>query len=238
MIEPLLALITPNRDQSLNIGEMTGHARKLNLGCGPIQPSGWINVDGSMRAYLASRVSWADRLLTALRVLPASEFNRQTQWVNLQKRFPWPDNSVDCVYLGEVLEHFTRDDGFRLVSECFRVLKPGGVIRLRVPDNARFWRNYLTAFDENLARTPEQRTDDHSRWVEMFFRDICVRRRFLGSYGHYHKWMYDEISLVRTLEKIGFVNVARRPFLDSAIPDVKAVESHEDLTVEGTKPQA
>jgi hypothetical protein len=39
------------------------------------------------------------------------------------------------------------------------------------------------------------------------------------------------------LEKIGFGNVARRNYLDSAIPDVKAVESHEDLTVEGTKPQ-
>ena len=238
MMEPLLALVTPNRNAAFE-NDVTGHAvRKLNLGCGPIQPQGWINVDGSMRAYLASRVSWADRLLTAARVLPPSEFNRNTTWVNLQKRFPWPDNSVDCVYLGEVLEHFTRDDGFRLVSECFRVLKPGGVIRLRVPDNARFWRNYIKEFDENYAKAPAERSDEHSRWVEMFFRDICVRRGLLGSYGHYHKWMYDEISLVRTLEKIGFVSVSRRKFLDSAIPDVKAVESHEDLTVEGTKPQA
>ena len=107
---------------------------------------------------------------------------------------------------------------------------------MRVPDNARFWRNYLKEFDENYARPPAQRDDRHSRWVEMFFHDICVRRSAFSSYGHFHKWMYDEISLVRTFEKVGFVNVARRAFLDSAIPDVRSVESHEDLTVEGTKP--
>ena len=237
MLHVFGAFLTPARE--LTTGDCGGQAdRKLNLGCGHIQPHGWINVDGSIRAYVASRVSWADRLLTTLRIVPASEFNRNTVWVNLQKKFPWADNTIDCVYLGEVLEHFTRQDGFRLVSECFRVLKAGGVIRLRVPDNARFWRNYVAAFDSNYAKPREERTDDHSRWVEMFFRDICVRRGLVGSYGHYHKWMYDEISLVRTLDKIGFVNVSRRQFLDSSIPDVKSVESHEDLTVEATKPRA
>ena len=99
---------------------------KLNLGCGPIQPPGWVNVDGSMRAYLASRLSWVDRSLTAIKVLPPTEFSRRTQSVNLQKPLPWPDHTADAVYLGEVLEHFTKEDGFRLLSECFRVLKRGG----------------------------------------------------------------------------------------------------------------
>lgn len=210
--------------------------RKLNLGCGPIQPPGWVNVDGSLRARLASRYSWVDRLMTSVGVFPPTEFNRQTQFANLQKPLPWPDDSADCVYMGEVLEHFTREDGARLLSECFRVLKPGGIMRLRVPDNARFWRNYLKEFDDNYARPPEERTDDHSRWVEMFFRDICVRRSLFSSYGHFHKWMYDEISLVRTFEQVGFVNVSRKQFLDSAIEDVNLVENRDDLTVEGVKP--
>jgi hypothetical protein len=50
--------------------------------------------------------------------------------------------------------------------------------------------------------------------------------------------MYDEISLVRALESIGLREVERRTFLDSAIPDVKDVETHEDLTVEARKPAA
>jgi hypothetical protein len=115
-------------------------------------------------------------------------------------------------------------------------LKPGGVIRVRVPDNVRFWRNYVEEFDQACKRPRQEWTEDHSRWIRMFFRDICVRRTWSASFGHYHKWMYDEISLIRLLERVGFVLVRRRGFLESAIPDVAAVETHEDLTVEGAKP--
>jgi predicted SAM-dependent methyltransferase len=211
-------------------------SRKVNLGCGPIQPDGWENVDGSIRAFFASRLPWLDGALTRVGLWPPTEFNRMTRFANLQKRLPWSDNEVDCVYLGEVLEHFTRLDGLRLLSECFRILRPGGIIRVRVPDNGRFWRQYVQELDAALAKPPAEWTEDHSRWVEMFFRDICVQRRVTGSYGHFHKWMYDEISLIKTFQRVGFVNVSRRDYLDSAIPGVRDVESHADLTVEGTKP--
>jgi predicted SAM-dependent methyltransferase len=210
---------------------------KVNLGCGPIQPEGWENVDGSIRAFMASRLPWLDVPLTRLGIWPPTEFSRATRFANLQKPLPWSDNTVDCVYLGEVLEHFTRTDGVRLLSECFRVVKPGGAVRVRVPDNGRFWRNYVRELDQALARPQEEWTEDHTRWVDMFFHDICVERRITRSYGHYHKWMYDEISLIRTFQRVGFVNVARRDYLESAIPGVKEVESHADLTVEGTKPR-
>ncbi len=209
--------------------------QKLNLGCGPVQPAGWINVDASMRAWFASRLSWLDNLLVRLKLLPATEFNRNTKFADLTRRLPWDDNSVNCIYMGEVLEHFTRDEGSALLAECYRVLTTGGVLRLRVPDNARFWRNYIRDFDQTYARPRAEWTDTHTRWTEMFFHDICVRRRFLGSYGHYHKWMYDEISLVHAFERAGFVDVQRREYLESAIEDVGAVENRPDLIVEGRK---
>jgi predicted SAM-dependent methyltransferase len=212
--------------------------RKLNLGCGPVQPDGWQNVDGSIRAWVATRVPVFDRLMTRMRIWSETEFNAKTQYANLLRRLPWSDNSVDCVYLGEVLEHFTRNDGSRFLSECYRVLRPGGVIRVRVPDNARFWRNYLNEFDDAFTKPQAEWTDAHDRWVEMFFRNICVRREWLGSFGHYHKWMYDEISLIRTLQRVGFTDLSRRKFLDSTIEDIQQVETHEDLTVEGNKPPA
>jgi predicted SAM-dependent methyltransferase len=209
---------------------------KLNLGCGPVQPEGWEIVDGSWRAWSASHLSWFDRLMTRLKLWPLTEFTRKTRFANLLKPLPWQTGSVDCIYLGEVLEHFTRQDGMRLLHDCFRILKPGGTIRVRVPDNARFWRNYLNQFDEAYRKPRQEWTESHSVWVEMFFRDICVRRSFRGSFGHFHKWMYDEISLTKTLEKVGFASVERRSFLDSSITDIKSVETHEDLTIEATKP--
>jgi predicted SAM-dependent methyltransferase len=209
---------------------------KLNLGCGPVQPEGWVNVDGSRRAWYASRLWLFDRLMVWLRFWPPTEFNKKTFYASLLKRLPWPDGSVSVVYMGEVLEHFTREDGLRLLRECFRILEDNGVIRIRVPDNARFWRNYLAEYDEVLSKPRQEWTEVHSRWVEMFFRDICVKPLGWRSLGHYHKWMYDEISLIKTLETIGFIDVGRRGFLDSSIPDVKGIETRDDLTVEARKP--
>lgn len=209
--------------------------RKLNLGCGPIQPAGWENVDGSTRAWVATRLGWFNRLMTAFRLWSPTEFNKNTRFVNLHKPLPWSNNTVDCIYLGEVLEHFTRDNGARLLSECYRVLKPNGVLRVRVPDNAQFWRNYLKEYDAALLDPQNYHKSQHSRWVEMFFRDICVSRRWRGSFGHYHKWMYDEISLILAFQQAGFVSVERRPYLESSIPDVQNVENRDDLIVEGCK---
>ena len=48
----------------------------LNLGCGPVSPQGWVNVDGSNRAWLASRLPLLDGLLVRLRWAEAREDGR------------------------------------------------------------------------------------------------------------------------------------------------------------------
>lgn len=208
----------------------------LNLGCGQVTPSGWVNVDGSNGAWLATKLPAVDRLLVSLGVIPPTEFANGVTFADFFKPLPWGDDAADAVYLGGVLEHLTPADGERLLRECHRVLKPQGVIRLRVPDCARFWRNYLQDYDRVRAKPRSEWDTKHTRWVEMFFRDICVRRppRF-ASMGHYHKWLYDDVSLILLLERVGFREVERRDFLDSRIADVKNVEVRDDLIVEGIK---
>lgn len=208
---------------------------RLNIGCGPVQPPNWVNIDNSNRARLASRVPWLDALLTRSGILPPTEFSGRTRTADVRRHLPWPSSSVTAIYAGEMLEHFTAADGLRFLGECFRVLAPGGVLRLRVPDNYNFWKQYVTEYDAVRALPRAQWTDHHTRWVEMFFRDICVNRPFLGSMGHFHKWMYDEVSLIRAFERTGFVEVARRSLHDSRIADVAAVETRDDLIVEGIK---
>ncbi len=222
---------------------MRAHARKartlrLNLGCGHVTPEGWLNVDGSNRAWLASTLPIVDRLLTAAGLIPQSEFTGSAVYADLTKTFPWPDGSAAAVYMGEVLEHFTPSAGEALLRRCHKVLAPGGVLRLRVPDNARFWRNYLDDYSATRARPRSEWTTNHSRWIERFFRDICVEPpgRFTAeSFGHYHKWMYDDVSLIELLERVGFCDVDRMPFRQSRIPDIGPVEARDDLIVEGVK---
>lgn len=114
---------------------------KLNLGCGPIQPKGWINIDGSNRAWLASKLSFVDHVLVKLKFIPPTEFNKSIKYYNLLKGFPYPTDSVSCIYAGELWEHFEYNDALMLTKECYRVLAPNGVLRVCVPTGQPFGRN-------------------------------------------------------------------------------------------------
>ncbi len=208
---------------------------KVNLGCGPVQPQGWTNVDASLRAKLAARLPLVDKGLTALGMLAPTEFGPQVTVHNLQKPLPFSPNTVACIYAGEVWEHFEYPDAARLTGECFRVLTPGGVLRVCVPDGVEFWAKYLTLFQSERAKPREQRSAAALRQhVGMYFREICTRR-ILGSMGHTHKWQFDEIQLIDLFESQGFSDVARMPYHHSRIPDVSAVERYDFLIVEGIK---
>jgi predicted SAM-dependent methyltransferase len=209
---------------------------KLNLGCGPVQPAGWVNIDARNRAILASRAWPLDCLLVRLGVLPSTEFGPNVKVHDLQKPLPYEDQSVACIYAGEVWEHFRYDDAARLTRECLRVLTPGGVLRVCVPDGAEFWRRYLEIYQEQVAQARDRRRAEPLRaHVSMYFHDIATSRQWLGSIGHTHKWQFDEVQLVELFETTGFARVERRPFHQSLIPDVDAVESSDFLIVEGVK---
>jgi predicted SAM-dependent methyltransferase len=73
---------------------------------------------------------------------------------NLLKGVPFADNSVDVVYHSHVLEHFWDTDGLSFMKECFRVLKPNGIIRVVVPDLEQIVRVYLTNLEAGLKAEP------------------------------------------------------------------------------------
>jgi predicted SAM-dependent methyltransferase len=210
---------------------------KLNLGCGPVQPAGWVNIDGSNRARLAAWLPWLDRLLIRTGVLSPTEFGPQVVTRDLRRPLPFRAGTVSCIYAGELWEHFEYPDAVRLTAECFRVLAPGGALRVCVPDGAAFWRKYLELYDAMMARPKPERSAQPLRdHVAMYFREICTRKRVFASMGHTHKWQYDEVQLVELFESQGFADVARMPYHQSRIPDVAAVERSDFLIVEGVKP--
>ncbi len=102
---------------------MSAKKRFLNLGCGRIFNPDWINVDFES--------SGPD-------VLP----------YDLRLGLPFPDESMELVYHSHVLEHFSKRRGEFLLRECLRVLRPGGLLRLAVPDLENITRAYLKALDE------------------------------------------------------------------------------------------
>ncbi len=209
---------------------------KLNLGCGPVQPEGWVNIDGSNRAFLASKFNWLDNLLVKLNIIPSTEFNRRTKYRNLFKGLPYPDNSAAGIYAGELWEHFEYQDAFALTAECCRVLKPQGVLRVCVPDGPTYWGKYMRIHEEERAKPRGNRDVQRLRnYVQLHFNEICTRKIYLRSMGHKHKWQFDEVQLIEMFECNNFANVERMTYHQSRIPDIDKLERSDFLIVEGTK---
>lgn len=89
------------------------------------------------------------RLRKALVTLGLVTRDQATQWNvrvlvrDLRKPLPFRENAFSVVYASHVLEHLYLVEAQRLLCECRRVLKSGGVIRLVVPDLRSIIAEYL-----------------------------------------------------------------------------------------------
>ncbi|MFN0040742.1 MAG: class I SAM-dependent methyltransferase [Burkholderiales bacterium] len=133
----------------------------VHIGCGEIDSPEFINVDAQPYPH----VHYVRNDITDLSMFEA--------------------RSVDLIYMCHVLEHVHRKEIFDVLAEFRRVLKPGGVLRISVPDFDRI----LTMY-ESTGRDPDG-----------------IMSPLLGShYNAYdiHYWVFTERSLSAILLKAGF----------------------------------
>jgi predicted SAM-dependent methyltransferase len=214
----------------------------FNIGCGARMNREWNNVDFSYLARLRRRMR-AARALHRIKVLSDERWNRlalidpEIIVHDLRKGIPAPDDSVDVVYHSQVLEHIDRDVAPRFLRECLRVLKPGGVLRVVVPDLERAARDYLGAIDDLDAGRRES-LDRLNATTEFIFEQM-VRRSNYGTGkqpplvqviermvrgdahrdGEAHRWMYDRYSLGELLLRVGFRDPIQQQPQTSLIED-------------------
>lgn len=98
---------------------------KLNIGCGQDQPAGWVNADKDSDLFAVDVVNAKD-------VPPP----RAGGWYAdlAAQRLPWPDASFDIAVANHVLSDIGHHDLPHALGELLRVLAPGGVLRVLVPD--------------------------------------------------------------------------------------------------------
>ncbi len=120
----------------------------LNLGCGYNYHPDWTNVDF---------------IQTGENVIQ----------FDLTKGIPFEDNLFDVVYHSHLLEHFPKRFAPVFIKECYRVLKPGGVIRVVVPDLEQIAKLYL----ENLqmAIKGDESAKVKYEWILLELFDQMVR---------------------------------------------------------------
>jgi SAM-dependent methyltransferase len=226
---------------------------RLNLGCGLQAPPGWVNVDGSWNARLAKRPAFR-KMLASAGLLPRDK--AQIPWSpdiyihDVRKPLPFEDNSACAVFASHVLEHLYRNEGEQLVRESLRVLCPGGILRVIVPDLEAIVQEYQGEQPFGPVQAHEERTAPADRLNErLMMRPASPpKRSFLywiydsRNDFHSHKWMYDFTSLVALLRSAGFMDTQRKSAGDSQIENIAAVEDPSRILngagvcVEGRKP--
>ena len=119
------------------------------------------------------------------------------QWVNLDlesndpsvrihdvtKGIPYDDDEFEVVYHSHVLEHLKPELGEELIRECFRVLKPNGILRIVVPNLERIAQLYLETHDR--AWHEEQDAQTNFDWMKLELLDQLVREHSGGRMGRY-----------------------------------------------------
>lgn len=128
----------------------------VNLACGGVYvtDAGWLNLDYASNSSAVQRA-------------------------NLLGRLPLADATANLVYSSHFLEHIPRDQVAPFLRECWRILKPGGVLGLVVPDLENLCRTYLHHRDQ----------DEHDKadFVVLELLDQCVRRQSGGELGRYYR---------------------------------------------------
>ncbi len=148
---------------------------------------------------------------------------------DLRKGIPAETGSVDAVYHSHALEHIDREAVPAFFAEILRVLVPGGIHRIVVPDFELGVRDYLASLERGDSAHDEALVPLLAQSVqrEAFGTSLQgpVRRRIenliLGDArkrGQTHQWMYDRLNLAQALGASGFVDMTQHQAHTSAIP--------------------
>ena len=159
---------------------------KLHLGCGKRRLPGYTHVDLAGFDHIDHRHDIA--------TLPMFE-----------------DNSVDLIYSSHTLEYFDRVQVIPVLEEWRRVLKPGGTLRLAVPDFEALAQVYAKNKELGQIVGPL-----YGRWP-VPGTDLVV----------YHKTVYDFPSLRSVLEDAGFAGVRKWDWREVFTGEIKG---HDDFS--------
>lgn len=215
--------------------------RILNLGCGTktSDSADVVNIDWS--TYLRISVNPIARAiaplvldknqLLRLRALPSNIMVH-----NLAKGIPFADTTVDVVYHSHVLEHFDVSPARQFLKEALRVLKPGGVLRVAVPDFEMMVRAYMRHLE--ICEIDTEAMFDHDKYIAPMIEQCVRRESFSTSHqtgirrvlenailgdarkrGETHQWMYDRFNLQAALRKAGFSDTQVTTYDNSWIKD-------------------
>jgi len=189
---------------------------RLHLGSGGRILEGWLNTD----LFPSNGVSHLDAI----------------------EIFPFEDATFQYIYCEHMIEHISFESAKAMAAECFRVLRPGGTLRVVTPN--------LDSVLAVRSTTPGSLPDQYLNWMSSTFtpeafepKSCFVVNAMFRLWGH--EFIYDLATLTKLLESGGFNNVAAFPIQESSHPLLRNLANanrypeglleFESLCVEATK---
>ena len=140
---------------------------------------------------------------------------RQVDYVgNATQRLPFADNTFDLIYASHILEHVAWYQSAQTLKEWVRVLKPGGVLEIWVPDGFKIAEAFVAA-----ERAGNRDFEQDGWWRFNEERDPCrwmAGRIFsygdgTGATGHFnwHVALFSERYLSDLMQTSGLADVRR-----------------------------
>lgn len=175
----------------------TEPAPKLHLGCGENRLPGWVNTD-----FFPDDPAVAHLDLTG--------------------PFPFADETIELIFSEHVIEHLPLAGGINLLRESFRVMKPGGRIRISTPPLPAL----LAIYAE--PDVPEHR--DYLNWHRATWladsqlaTSAVVFNDFMRNWGHLV--IYDRETLTAMMVDAGFVDIQSCKLQQSDEPRLAGLEN-------------
>ena len=188
----------------------------LHLGCYNRPTVGWYNTDISMQIRLA-RVPFGPRTAHKLGLISGAQLAdhnagiwKSIKRLDVSKRFPFADQSVDAVFSSHVFEHLVNPVARNMLRECARILKPTGVFRIVIPD-----------LDQVIAEYDSSQPD------------VTMKRIFETQQRSKdrHWWMYNNNSLEQMLLSNGFQETVQCKYLYGTCPDLDLVDNRPEESI-------
>jgi predicted SAM-dependent methyltransferase len=169
--------------------------RKLQLGAGGNDPTGWLNTDIAPR--------------------------RDEVYLDATKRYPFPDGSFQYVFSEHMIQAVPWEGGVAMLKECYRVLARGGKLRVVTPNLAKFVQLLTGNPDADAQRFIAAKLR-LTGWPEGPVNGAYIFNRQVRDWGH--QFLYDPTTLRKSLELAGFKQISEYRVDEKTDPVFREVE--------------
>ena len=166
----------------------------LNVGCGPVPEPGFLNLDWDWSPSI--HLCW-----------------------DMRRGIPLRDCSLDGIFTEHCLEHVTHEECARVLRDFHRVLRPGGTVRVIVPDGGLYLELYRRARGGEAVEFPyldEIGRRDLAEDSRYGFTPMMAVNRIFRGYGH--QFAYDEETMGNLLRQAGFARIEGAAFREGRMP--------------------